>query len=487
MRRTVNASELFDGDFPELRDIRVNSIEYDSRRVKSGGCFVAVKGVNTDGHNYIGEAVAKGAALVVAEYSSEWKGKDVPVMLVKNSKRELARLSERFYGHPSAPLGVVGITGTNGKTTVSYLVQSILNRAGFNTTRIGTIEYQFPDKTISALNTTPESADLQAFFAKAVEYENPRCVLEVSSHGLALGRLDYSTFKGAVFTNLTQDHLDFHHSMEDYRDAKKSFFTEFGLEYSVINRDDPTGAAWLEEGFPYRVLSYGFSKYADIRVLESETGWWGIRMKLATPAGRLEVGNSMPGKYNASNIMAAVGVGVAENIPLDIISEAIESVQSVPGRFEKIDEEQNFAVVVDYAHTDNALANLLRAAREMTEGRLICLFGCGGDRDRGKRKLMGKTASQMADLLVVTSDNPRTENPDEIIKDILEGIPGRSSDTLYVIESRKEAIEKALSIAREGDCVLIAGKGHEAYQIIGTERHDFDDRKIAAEFLRRMF
>jgi UDP-N-acetylmuramoyl-L-alanyl-D-glutamate--2,6-diaminopimelate ligase len=483
---TIDANELFDGDFPELRGIRVNSIEYDSRRVKAGSCFVAVKGLKADGHNYIREAVAKGAALVVAEYSPEWKGKDVPVMLVKNSKRELARLSERFYRHPSAPLGVVGITGTNGKTTVSYLVQALFNRAGFNTTRIGTIEYQFPDKTISALNTTPESADLQAFFAKAAEYENPRCVLEVSSHGLALGRLDYSTFKGAVFTNLTQDHLDFHHSMEDYRDTKKSFFTEFGLEYSVINRDDPTGAAWLEEGFPYRALSYGFSKYADIRVLEHETGWRGTRMKLSTPAGKMEVSTSMPGKHNASNVMAAVGVGVAENIPLDAVAEAVESVQSVPGRFEKVDEGQDFAVVVDYAHTDNALANLLRTAKEMTEGRLVCLFGCGGDRDRVKRKLMGKVAAQLADVLVVTSDNPRTENPAGIIKDILEGIPGRSPATLYVIESRKEAIEKALSAARKGDCVLIAGKGHETYQIIGTERHDFDDRKVAAEFLRRM-
>ncbi len=482
---TISSVWLLNGLSAGLPEVMVSGVEYDSRKVGKGSCFVAVKGFQRDGHAFVKDAVARGASLVVAEEGVMLETPaGFPVARVKDTRKELARLACRFHGNPSAKIGVIGVTGTNGKTTTTYLIQNMLNTAGYRTSRFGTIEYAFPDGAVPAPNTTPESADLQQMFARAAGYPNPRCVMEVSSHGLALGRLDQTAFKGAVFTNLTQDHLDFHQTMEEYGRAKQSLFKEFALEYSVINLDDPAGRRWVAEGVNGALVTYGGHPNAVIRLMRSEAGFHGCSVVLATPKGKAALNIPLPGAHNIQNAMAAFAAGYAENIPFDSIVKGIESAPPVPGRFEKVDAGQDFAVIVDYAHTDNALENVLKTARGITRNRLICVFGCGGDRDRTKRPKMGRVASDMADQVVVTSDNPRTEVPHRIIEDILAGIPGEARGRVTVLPEREEAIRHAVGIARAGDMVLIAGKGHEDYQIIGTVKHPFDDRLVAAKYIR---
>jgi UDP-N-acetylmuramoyl-L-alanyl-D-glutamate--2,6-diaminopimelate ligase len=477
------ATDLFDGTAPSLEGIEVSSIEYDSRRVGKGSCFVAMKGFTVDGHEYIGNAVSNGASVIVLEREPA-SPVGIPVVKVGDSRDELARLSDIYYGQPSSRLGVIGITGTNGKTTVSYILQKILEDAGYGVSRIGTVEYSFPDGIENAPNTTPESADLQKLFARAAKFENPRCILEASSHGLALGRLAHTIFRTAVFMNLTQDHLDFHSSMEDYENAKRILFTGFEPEYSIINIDDDAGRRLAGSGINGKIITFGFSEDADMRIAGSKTGWEGSTFTLATPDGALEITTPMPGKHNIYNTAAAVAAGIAEGIDPESAVRSAGLVAKVPGRFEKVETGKGFSVVVDYAHTDNALTNLLVTVREITRGKVICLFGCGGDRDRSKRKLMGQVADRLADVAVVTSDNPRTEEPLKIIRDILEGFSDKEGENVHVIESRREAIRKAIEIAGPGDSVVIAGKGHETYQIIGTERRDFDDRLVASDSIK---
>ncbi|MBI5177820.1 MAG: UDP-N-acetylmuramoyl-L-alanyl-D-glutamate--2,6-diaminopimelate ligase [Nitrospinae bacterium] len=482
----MKSSLLFNGSSGLETEIGVTAVEGDSRKVIPGACFVAVKGFATDGHLFINEAVKMGASIVVVEGNAPVEGIGVPVVRVADSRKELARLADRFFGHPSQKLGVIGITGTNGKTTTSFMLQRVLNDAGFLCSRFGTIDYEFPDVSIPAPNTTPESVDLQRMFARAADAQNPRCVMEVSSHGLALGRLDGTSFKGAVFTNLTQDHLDFHHTMEEYETAKQKLFTDFGLQYAVINRDDPAGGRWIAKGVKGRLLSFGASPKADIRLVRSSTDINGGHMLLATPLGEVELNIPLPGIHNIQNAMAAFSAGVGEGFSAERIVQSLSSLAAVPGRFEKVDGGQDFGVVVDYAHTDNALANVLRTASGITQNRLICVFGCGGDRDPGKRPLMGRVAADMADYVIVTSDNPRTEDPEKIIAAVLGGIPAKDRNRVEAVTLRADAIRRALEMAKPGDTVLIAGKGHEDYQIIGKTKHPFDDRKVAAGILREM-
>ena len=483
MANSVMANDLFDGANASLDGIKVSSIEYDSRRVENGSCFVAMRGFSVDGHEYIEKAVSNGASMVVQERDIDSTG-SVPVVKVSDSREELARLADRFYGSPSSKLGVIGITGTNGKTTVSYILQKILEDGGYNVSRIGTVEYSFPDGTENAPNTTPESADLQKLFARSTRFENPRCIIEASSHGLALGRLSHTIFRTAIFMNPTQDHLDFHKSMDEYESSKSILFTGFEPEYSIINIDDNAGRRLAGSGINGEVITFGFSEDADMHISDSKTDWEGSTFTLATPNGTLEIATPMPGKHNIYNTTAAVVAGIAEGLdPVGVIRSA-KSVATVPGRFEKIETGRGFSVVVDYAHTDNALANILGTAREITGGKVICLFGCGGDRDKAKRKLMGQAADTLADIVVVTSDNPRTEEPSKIIDDILEGVKEKNGEKIHVIESRRDAIKKAIELAEPGDSVVIAGKGHETYQIVGSERFDFDDRVIASDVIR---
>lgn len=482
---TMSSLLLLNGVAAGLPEVSVSGVEYDSRKVGKESCFVAVKGFHMDGHAYVKDAVARGASLVVAEEGVPLETPSgFPVARVKDTRKELARLAARFHGDPSAKIGVIGVTGTNGKTTTTYLIQNMLNTAGYRASRFGTIEYAFPDCAVPAPNTTPESADLQKMFARAAAYPNPRCVMEVSSHGLALGRLDRTSFKGAVFTNLTQDHLDFHTTMEEYGRAKRMLFKDFALEYAVINIDDPAGERWAAEGVNGTLVTYGNHPNAVIRLVKSETDLHGCSVKLATPKGEVALHIPLPGAHNIQNAMAAFAAGYAENIPFDTIVKGIESSPPVPGRFEKVDAGQNFAVIVDYAHTDNALENVLKTARGIAKNRLICVFGCGGDRDRTKRPKMGRVAAELSDLVVVTSDNPRTEVPHRIIEEIMAGINGAARERVTAVTDREEAISHAIGIARPGDVVLIAGKGHEDYQIIGEVKHPFDDRKIAAQHIR---
>ncbi|MBI3793761.1 MAG: UDP-N-acetylmuramoyl-L-alanyl-D-glutamate--2,6-diaminopimelate ligase [Nitrospinae bacterium] len=481
----VKSGELFGKSALGWPNVDVTSVEYDSRKVTPGACFVALKGFSTDGRLFVGDAVSRGASVIVTEGDASVDGGDIPVVRVSDVRKELGVLSAKFYGNPSKKLGVVGITGTNGKTTTSYMIQKIFNDAGFQASRFSTTDYDFPDGSLPAPNTTPQSADLQKMFARAVGFSRPRCVMEVSSHGLSLDRLEGTTFKGAVFTNLTQDHLDFHGTMAKYEEAKRRLFTEFENEYAVINIDDPAGARFVSGGVKGKVITFGSAPSATVGLLDFSTGLSGSRVKLATPAGEVALNLSMPGGHNVQNAMAAFAVGIAEGIAVPTIVGALESLKSVPGRFERVDEGQNFGVIVDYAHTDDALAKVLKTARNITKNRLICLFGCGGDRDHGKRPLMGKISAELADVVVVTSDNPRTESPSAIIAEILNGVPCEKSKNVVVVEGREAAINAAVEMAREGDTILLAGKGHEDYQIIGREKFPFDDRKIAAKAVRR--
>ncbi len=482
--RAVTGLDLFGESAGAARDVVVTSVEYDSRKVVPGSCFVALKGFSTDGRLFVGDAVGRGAGVIVVEGDSQVDAAGRPMVRVADVRRELARISARFYGHPSRKLGVVGITGTNGKTTTSYMVQAVLAAAGHSVSRFGTIDYEFPDGSNPAPNTTPESADLQRMFARAAGWPNARCVIEVSSHGLEMDRLAETEFKGAVFTNLTRDHLDFHRTMEKYEDAKRRLFTEFDLGYSVINVDDEAGRRWAASGVRGKLFTFGAYPDAVIRILESSAGIEGGFIRLATPAGEVAFKIPMPGKHNVQNATAAFCAGLAEGIPPETAVRAISGVKAVPGRFEKVDEGQDFAVIVDYAHTDDALEKALRTARELTKKRLICLFGCGGDRDEGKRPKMGRVASELADVVIVTSDNPRTEDPKKIIEGILAGVPRGSMGRVKVVESRAEAVKEAVGAAQSGDLVLLAGKGHEDYQIIGRTKFPFDDRKAAADAIR---
>ena len=482
---TISSARLLNGLSAGLPEVLVSGVEYDSRKVEKGNCFVAVKGFHVDGHAYVKDAIARGASLVVADEGAVLETPaGFPVARVRDTRKELARLAARYYDDPSAKIGVIAVTGTNGKTTTTYLIQNVLKAAGCSASRFGTIEYAFPDCAIPAPNTTPESADLQKMFARAAEFSNPRCVMEVSSHGLALGRLDHTSIKGGVFTNLTQDHLDFHKTMEEYGRAKQMLFKDFGLEYAVINLDDPAGERWVAEGVNGKLVTYGSHPRAVVRLLRATTDFSGGHIALATPKGEVALNIPLPGAHNIQNAMAAFSAGYAEGFAFDAIVKGIETAPPVPGRFEKVDVGQDFAVIVDYAHTDNALENVLKTARGITKNRLICVFGCGGDRDRTKRPKMGRIAADMADLVVVTSDNPRTEPPLRIIEEIMAGIPVQVRDRVTALPEREEAIRHAVGIARTGDLVLIAGKGHEDYQIVGAVKHPFDDRKVAANYLR---
>ncbi len=466
----------------------VRGLAADSRRVALGDCFVAVPGLRQDGRRFVRDAVGRGAALVVTE--GEPLG-EVPVaqVLVPSARAALARLAAAWFGHPSRHLLVVGITGTNGKTTTSYLVDALLQARGLKTGIIGTIQYRLGDETRPAGQTTPEALDLQAMLAR-MHGDGVRAVsMEVSSHALALSRVEELTFDVAVFTNLTQDHLDFHGTLDEYRRAKRRLFEL--LERSpkpgrtaVVNADDPSGAEMVR-GLSVPVLTFGLGPGAAVRAARWDSSLEGIRLQAETPRGRVEVRSPLIGEHNVMNLLAAVGVGLALGLEPAVIGPALGGVDAVPGRFERVQAGQPFLVVVDYAHTPDALERVLATARKLTQGRVGVVFGCGGDRDRGKRPIMGEIAARLADRLWVTSDNPRTEPPEAIIDEIVAGVrragaEGRASR----LADRRQAIRAALAWAEPGDTVVIAGKGHETYQIVGARVLPFDDREVARQVLR---
>lgn len=464
--------------------IEVKKIEYDSRDTAEGDLFVAIKGFQTDGHKFIDEALARGARAVVLEHEDvSRKSTKATFVKVPDSRRALAILSDEFYGHPSRKMQLVGVTGTNGKTTVSLLVRELFEGMGIRTGLVGTINYQVGGHSFAASRTTPESLDLNRMLASMLESGQQAAAVEVSSHALALDRVYGMRFQTAVFTNISRDHLDFHRSFEEYLKAKGKLFKSLDVSqgaHAVVNIDDPA-SGWILRWTEAPVLTYGLSQKAMIHPLDFKLDWEGIKVLVKTPRGELRVRSSLKGKFNVTNILAAIGVGFVNGFELDSIGEAMGKIEKIPGRFEQIDCGQPFSVTVDYAHTPGALEALLGTIRELTSGRVILVFGCGGDRDKGKRQLMGKVASQMADLCFVTSDNPRNEDPDQIIKQITDGM---NKGAYQIVPDRREAIASALKIAQKADAVVIAGKGHENCQIIRDRILPFDDRQVVREILQ---
>ncbi len=458
--------------------VPVRGIAYDSRQVESGDVFVAIEGFQTDGHSFVEQAVARGAAALVVQKPVAAPA-SVPWVQVPDTRRALARLSARFYGYPARRLRLIGVTGTNGKTTTTYLLKAIMQSTGSRVGLIGTIASWIGERKLSGRHTTPESLDLQKLLAEMAAAGVDTVVMEVSSHALALHRVEGLPFATAIFTNITQDHLDFHKDMNDYLGAKKILF-QMAEQFAVLNNDDPA-APELFRAARGRVVTYGIRQDADVKAADIQLTTRGASFRVQTPWGDARVNLKLTGHFNVSNALAALAAGGAHGLPLAAMVPALESVAGVPGRFELVDRGQDFTVVVDYAHTPDGLENILKTARQLPHGRLITVFGCGGDRDRGKRPLMGEIAAILSDLVVVTSDNPRTEDPRRIIAEIEEGVQKVLRPGAYaVLPDRRQAIAYAVRTASRGDLVVIAGKGHEDYQIIGTARFPFDDRIEAA-------
>lgn len=471
------------------KNVPIFSIEYDSRKVRNNSLFVAIEGLSSDGHLFIPDAIARGASAVVvsknraSEFSS--LGNDrVAILSSENTRSALSKISAVFYDHPSQSCKVIGITGTNGKTSTTYMVESIAKVAGLSPGVIGTIEYRWKGRRETSPNTTPESRDLQELIFH-MKHDGVNCIImEVSSHALELSRADDVHFDVVAFTNLTRDHLDFHGNFEKYFEAKKKIFTLLDKsskdkKVGIVNIDDPYGKQIFEQKniWQSQMLSIGFDSNADFRVIAStviNTISKGA-YELITPAGKMKISLSLGGRFNVYNSLTAFAVSYSLGIPNEAIVEGLSMISNIPGRFERISSKLGFHVIVDYAHTDDALQKLLQSVRELSPKRIITVFGCGGNRDKTKRPLMGKVATELSDITIITSDNPRKEDPLSIIQDIVKGVVRGK----YEVEiDRKKAIEWAIEMANEGDIVVIAGKGHEDYQIICDEKRHFDDREI---------
>jgi len=461
-------------------DVDVTGIAYSSRAVTPGDAFFCVAGFKHDGHDYAADAEARGASVIVAERPVS--GVRIPVVIVEDSRRALALASSRFFGRPSSTMSVVGITGTNGKTTTTYVLDSILRAAGFRTGLIGTIETRVAGASEPTSRTTPESRDLQETLSRMRDAGVTAVSMEVSSHAVDLHRVDGVEFAVAGFTNLSQDHLDYHATMEEYFSVKSRFMGCVPVERRVVDIDDAHGGLIADTlGAGWRV---GTSIGADVRAVDVVLDPTSCRFTLLTPEGQTGVVLPLAGAYNVSNALVAAGCALALGLPLETIASGLESAPQVPGRLERIDEGQAFAVLVDYAHTPDGLANAIAAVRGATTGRVITVFGCGGDRDPDKRVLMGHVAGSSSDIVVLTSDNPRSEDPVGIIIQIEDGLAGTGAQRRVEVD-RRAAIALALSLAEPGDSVLVAGKGHEDYQIFADRTIHFDDREIVREELRR--
>lgn len=466
--------------------VEVTGISYHSGRVEPGFIFVCVQGFHVDGHEYINQAIVNGAKVIVIE-------KDVPhkpgviYIKVSDSREALSKLSMAFYDFPTEKLNLVGVTGTNGKTTTTYMVESILRHASLKTGLVGTIRNKIGDQIIPTQRTTPESLDLFELFHKMCQSGVTHAVMEVSSHALELKRVLDLIFKVGIFTNITQDHLDFHTSLDNYRVAKSKLFKKLTFDgIGVINIDDPSGQYMVEQ-CGGKVYTYGIEQEADIRASQVDVKMCGVSYLVETPVGRAHLNLKFTGYFNVYNSLAAIGAGLAFEIPLETIKVALESMSGVAGRFEQVNCGQNFGVIVDYAHTPDGIENVLKTANQIMNGRTIVVFGCGGDRDRTKRPIMGQVAAKYSEMCILTSDNPRTEDPLQILHDIEVGILKMNQTIEYdIIPDRREAIFRAIQEAKAGDLVIILGKGHETYQIFKDKTIDFDDREVAKEAINSL-
>jgi UDP-N-acetylmuramoyl-L-alanyl-D-glutamate--2,6-diaminopimelate ligase len=484
----------------------VEGIAYHTKQIGKGFLFAAIRGLEVDGHQFIEEAVQRGAGAVVSEEEREVS--DRTLILVPNSRQALAKISSNFYGDASSRLKLIGITGTNGKTTTTYLLESIFRKAGCDVGVIGTINYRFGQKTTPAPNTTPESLDLQRILWEMVKEGTSHVIMEVSSHGLDLDRVFGCQFDGVVFTNLTSEHLDYHKTLQKYFESKKKLFSDYLVEsrkkrrFAVTNHDDPRGEKMVE-GIDLPVIRYGLSPSCDITADQVTSSFEGLSCRVRTPRGDLSIRSKLIGDFNVYNILAAVSVGIGMDVPLENLKEGVEGLEGVSGRFEKMENTRGLHIIVDYAHTHDALERVLLGLKGILEngtqnrGKMITVFGCGGDRDRTKRPLMGEVAGKYSDLAILTSDNPRTEDPLAILDEVEKGLESlplkewhpdeielwRSKKGYLKVPDRREAIRMAIRLAQPSDTVLIAGKGHEDYQIVGKKRFPFDDRIEAQKAL----
>jgi UDP-N-acetylmuramoyl-L-alanyl-D-glutamate--2,6-diaminopimelate ligase len=459
-------------------DVEITDLAYDADRVQPGAAFFCVPGSRADGHDFAERAVEAGAVALVVERPLELES-SVPQLLVDDARASMAVAADAFFGEPTRTLQVVGVTGTNGKSTTAFLLRSVLEADGRQTGLIGTVEWVVGGVVRPAPHTTPEAIDLQRLFREMLDAGDRSVALEASSHGSTLRRLDRVRFEALVFTNLSQDHLDLHGSMEDYYQAKRRLFTGAQPPPAAVNVGDEHGrrlALELSEARRAPLVTFGLTDAAEIRPEDLVVGPGGSRFR----AGGVEVETPLRGRFNVENVLGVIAAGILLDIEEDELAEGIRAVPGVPGRFEAVDEGQPFAVIVDYAHTPDSLDIVLQAARELGDGRVICVFGAGGDRDRGKRPIMGAVAARRADVVIVTSDNPRSEDPLLIIQDVLQG----AGVDVEIDPDRRNAIHRAVSLAREGDVVVIAGKGHEQGQETAGVVVPFDDREVAREALR---
>lgn len=464
-------------DAQSVDDAVVTGVAYRSDHVEPGDAFFCVPGFVTDGHDWAADAVSRGAAALVVQHVLPL---NVPQFVVDDTREALAFASSRIFGEPSKAMDVVGVTGTNGKTTTTYLIDSILRADGRTTGVIGTVETRVGNERIPAPRTTPESTDLHGLFAGMRDAGVTGCAMEVSSHAIDLHRVDAVRFAVAAFTNLTQDHLDYHHTLEEYFSVKKRLFTDFDVDVRVVNIDDPMGASIAAE--VAGCITVGVTPAADVRATDIELTASGSVFVLQTPTGSRPVRLPLAGAFNVSNALVAAGCGIGLGLSLETVVAGLEGAPQVPGRMERVECGQPFSVVVDYAHTPDSLEKAIASVKQVCEGRTIVVFGCGGDRDPEKRPLMGAAAARGADIAVVTSDNPRSEDPVGIILQIEDGMHDGGAKREVVVD-RRQAIERAIALAQPGDTVLIAGKGHEDYQIFSDRTVHFDDREVAREVL----
>ncbi len=462
-------------------DVEIDNMYYDSRQVTPNSLFFCIEGFKFDGHNFAAEAVERGARVLVVE-------KDIPVktgvtkVFVRDSRLAMALMSANFFGRPAEKLKLIGVTGTNGKTTITYLMKGILEKAGLKVGLIGTITNMIGNRIVDSDRTTPESLDLQRFLSNMLDEGIDVVVMEVSSHSLSLKRVGGCHFDIGIFTNLTQDHLDFHGSVENYRAAKEELFKNSRI--AIINMDDENGRI-IAQNIGENIISYGISNgNCQVYARDIDITSRGVSFNLHLPDDRVRIDLNIPGIFSVYNALAAGAAAYCMDIGKDMIKAGLEGVYGVPGRFELLDTDTEYSIIIDYAHTPDGLENILKTAKGITTGRLITLFGCGGDRDREKRPMMGEVAGRYSDLCIITSDNPRTEDPISIIEDIIPGVQ-KTMCPYVTIEDRRTAIEYALREAKKGDVIILAGKGHENYQILKNKTIHFDEREVVDEILRK--
>ncbi|MFP7494184.1 UDP-N-acetylmuramoyl-L-alanyl-D-glutamate--2,6-diaminopimelate ligase [Terribacillus saccharophilus] len=470
----------------EHENIEITGLTIDSREIKTGNLFICIDGAVVDGHTFAKQAQEQGAAAILAQRPLD--DLTIPVIIVKDTLRALAPLANVFFNHPSKEMKVIGITGTNGKTSMTYLLESIFRANEGATGVIGTIQMKIKDEAYPVKNTTPDALFLQKGFRKMVDEGVDTAIIEVSSHALDRGRAHGTDFDIAVFTNLSQDHLDYHANFEEYFHAKSLLFSQLGNtfdpdhpKYAVINADDKYAEA-LIKSTAQPVCTYAIDKEADIMAKDIKLASNGTSFLLQTPEGEAHISSKLMGRFNVYNMLAAVGAAICSGIPFEVICDTLRNTTGVAGRFEPVMAGQPFGVIVDYAHTPDSLENVLMTIKSFVKGKIITVVGCGGDRDKTKRPLMAEKSVLYSDISIFTADNPRTEDPQDILEDMIRGL---NSDAYVVVPDRAEAIQRAIDLAQADDIVLIAGKGHETYQIVGSQVLDFDDRLVAAEAIKR--